>query len=365
MLDTWQGRVGFKCARWHPCEGAPANAEPWICEVNGERVFLQGVNWSPVRMTYGSVTRALYAERLARYAEMGMNVLRVWGGAFLEKPDFYELCDELGLMVWQEFPLSSSGCENLPPRSPEVLAELAEIAASYVWRRGGHACHLLWSGGNELTQTDDRLTPVDETHPAIALMAGVAARLDPDKRFVATSPSGPSFAFDPSLAGVGLHHDTHGPWVIEGSLEDWKAHWDGHDAMLISEVGAPGCASLDTMRRYAGGLALWPPSVDNPLWQLRQPWWIQWDRLAGSHGFAEGREELARYVSVSQAEQAEALAYMVASCKRRFPRCGGVMLWMGHDCYPCLANTSIVDYEGNPKPAAEALARVMAGTEDG
>lgn len=363
VLDGWRGRVGFKQVRWLPCAGAPANTEPWICEVNGERVFLQGVNWTPVRMTYGSVTREMYAQRLQLYAEMGMNILRVWGGAFLEKRDFYELCDELGLMVWQEFPLSSSGCENVPPHEPQVLAELAAIAASYIWRRGGHACHLVWSGGNELTREDARLTPVDESDPAVATMAGVVARLDLGKRFVATSPSGPSFSYDPAQAGKGLHHDTHGPWVLTGSLEEWKAYWDHHDAMLISEVGVPACASLETIERYAGELDPWPPSVENPLWQLRQPWWIQWERYAKAHRFAPNREELGRFVFVSQEEQAEALAYMVASCKRRFPRCSGVMLWMGHDCYPCFSNTSIIDYDGNPKPAVEALRRVLRGDE--
>ena len=66
-------------------------------------------------MTYGSVTREQYRERLALYADMGCNILRVWGGSIPEKKEFYDLCDELGLMVWQEFPLSSSGADNYPP----------------------------------------------------------------------------------------------------------------------------------------------------------------------------------------------------------------------------------------------------------
>ena len=362
VLDCWSGRVGFKSITWLQCKGAPANAEPWICEVNGKAVFLAGANWTPVRMTYGSVTRAMYAQRLDLYADMGLNILRVWGGAFLEEEAFYELCDERGLMVWQEFPLSSSGVENLPPDDPTVLGELGEIAASYLWRRGGHASLLVWSGGNELFEQGGG-TPVDTRYPAIALMAGIVARLNPGVRFVATSPSGPRFSYDPDLSGQGLHHDVHGPWVMSGTLDEWQAYWSGHDAMLVSEVGVPACASMRILERYAGDFALWPPSIDNPLWRYRQPWWIQWDRLADAHGFERDRDEMARFVALSQQEQADALACLVASCKGRFPRCGGVMIWMGHDCFPCLSNTSIIDFEGCPKPAVAAIKAVLCGGE--
>jgi beta-mannosidase len=361
VQDAWQGHVGFRQVRWLPCEGAPANAEPWICEVNGKAIFLQGVNWVPPRMTYGSVTHEMYAERLSLYADMGCNILRVWGGSIPEKEEFYDLCDELGLLVWQEFPLSSSGAENAPPSDPIALADLSEIAASYIWRRGGHASLLLWCGGNELTWQDRRITPVDEVHPAIAALAAVAARLSPDTRFLSTSSSGPSFSFDPAQAGKGLHHDTHGPWENRGTFEEWKAHWDQHDALFVSEVGAPSASPVEVLRRYSGGMALWPPSIDNPFWRYRSPWWVQWDYLAERHGFRVDREELERFVAVSQEEQARALAYMAASCKRRFPRCGGVILWMGHDIYPCSSNTAIVDFDGKPKPAAQALKAVFRG----
>ncbi|MHB0858165.1 MAG: glycoside hydrolase family 2 protein [Anaerolineae bacterium] len=359
VLDSWRGRVGFKQVRWLPCEGAPANAEPWICEVNGRTIFLQGINWTPVRMTYGSVTREMYAQRLRTYADMGLNILRVWGGAILEKADFYDLCDELGLMVWQEFPLSSSGIDNEPPGNPQALSDLAEIAASYIWRRGGHASLLMWCGGNELTWANRWANPVDTAHPAIATLAGVASRLAPGTRFVATSSSGPLFSFIPSQAGKGLHHDVHGPWTLSGTLEEWKAYWNEHDALFVSEVGVPSASPLALLQENAGEMSLWPPSHVSPFWRYRSPWWIQWEQIALPHGFEAEREELARYVEVSQKLQAEALAYMAASCKRRFPRCGGVIIWMGHDCYACSANTSILDFNGESKPAVGALQSVF------
>jgi beta-mannosidase len=361
VLDAWHGRVGFRQFRWLPCDKSPANAEPWICAVNGQPVFLQGVNWVPVRMTYGTVTREMYRKLLALYADLGVNILRVWGGGIPEKEDFYDLCDELGLMVWQEFPLSSSGADNTPPTDPGVLAELQSICTSYIWRRGGHASLLLWCGGNELTLHDGRNTPVNEGHPAVAAMAAVSAHLDPDRRFISTSPSGPSFSHNPAFGSLGMHHDIHGPWALPGSMAEWQRHWDNNDALFVSEVGVPSTSSVEILQRYASGLKLWPPSIDNPLWRYRTPWWIQWERYREQANFTVENEELRRYVAVSQAEQAEALSYMAAALKKRFPRCGGVIIWMGHDLFPCLANTAIVDYNGDPKPAALALKKVFRG----
>ena len=72
-------------------------------------------------------------------------------------------------------------------------------------------------------------------------------------------------------------------------------------------------------------------------------------------------EDLEQYVAWSQQRQATVLAYAASTCKRRFPACGGIIFWMGHDCYPCPVNTSIIDFNGDPKPAALAVAEVFLG----
>jgi len=65
------------------------------------------------------------------------------------------------------------------------------------------------------------------------------------------------------------------------------------------------------------------------------------------------------YVEWSQQRQAELLRIAAECCRRRFPRCGGFIVWMGHDCFPCTSNTAIIDFHGRPKPAARALAEVF------
>jgi beta-mannosidase len=361
VLDEQQRQVGFKWVEWRPCDGAPQGADPWICVVNGRPVFLQGVNWTPISPNFADVTDEDYRQRLALYRDLGVNILRVWGGASLEKEVFYRLCDELGLLVWQEFPLSSSGIDNWPPEDEASIAAIAEIAESYIARRQHHVALLMWCGGNELQGALDggkqgSGKPVDNHHPLIKRLEQVVAANDPGRRFVATSSSGPLFSAERKNFGQGLHWDVHGPWKADADLEVWRAYWQDEDALFHSEVGAPGASPVDTILRYKGDLAEVPGDDSNPLWR-RTSWWIEWPLFVQEKKHEPTK--LAQYVDWSQERQAAALTIVAQALKDKFPRCGGVIFWMGHDCFPCTANTSIVDFDGRPKPAALALAKVF------
>jgi beta-mannosidase len=151
----------------------------------------------------------------------------------------------------------------------------------------------------------------------------------------------------------------HGPWKGPGAgPTEWADYWDKDDALFRSETGAPGASPADLIRRYAGGVPATPGTMDNPLWR-RFDWWVEWPAFVKE----KGREPLSldEYVEWSQARQSAALTLAVRACKTRFPAIGGVILWMGHDAFPCTANTSIIDFEGRPKPAALAVAAVLRG----
>jgi len=364
-LDSVTKRVGFRHVEWQQCEGAPDVADPWICVVNGTPTFLQGANWVPIRPNFADVSEADYRKRLELYKDLGCNMLRVWGGASLETETFYNICDELGLMVWQEFPLSSSGAENWPPEDEKSIAEQSEIALSYIERRQHHASLVIWCGGNELMGAFDggkvgMEKPVDLSHPLIARFAEIVLREDSTRRFLPTSASGPTNYAHPHEYGKGIHWDVHGPWKAAGALEpEWVEYWAGDDSLFRSETGSPGAAPVDLIRRYAGGLDPMPATWDNPLWYRHTTWWVEWPQFVNEVG--REPESLEEYVDWSQARQAKALTIAVKACKDRFPRCGGILLWMGHDCFPCFANTSIIDFEGNPKPAALALREIWRG----
>jgi beta-mannosidase len=354
--DTVNRTVGFRSIEWARPQDAPTDAEPWLCLLNGRPIFLQGVNWVPIRADYADVTADQVRARLTAYRDLGVNLLRVWGGAALESDTFYRLCDELGLLVWQELPLSSSGLDNHPPYDSEFAEGVATIAESYAERRGHHASLALWGGGNELTRVSAPAVPgipLDDRHPALAAARAALARADPGRRFVATSPLGPRFEAHEAEFGLGLHHDVHGPWDWRGDLESWKSYWDRDDAVLRSEVGVAGASGEQVLREH--GLLVEALAFDElrELWTHSSGWWLRdFDRWAG-------QTDLAEWIGASQRRQADMLAYAARATKSRFPRSTGFIVWLGHDAFPCAVSLALYDYDGRPKPAAAALAEVF------
>jgi beta-mannosidase len=267
----------------------------------------------------------------------------------------------MGILVWQEFPLSSSGIDNWPPEDEASIRSLSAVAESYLDRLAHHACLLMWGGGNELQGNLEGGKqgvgkPVDRTHPLIARFESIVTRRDPERRFVATSSTGPRFYADEKDFGKGLHWDVHGPWKANPNLDEWEKYWQAVDALFHSEVGAPGASPVGIIRRTAGDLPELPVDETNPLWR-RSPWWIEAPLFQQEKG--RSPVSLDEYVDWSQERQARALEIVARNLKAKFPRCGGVIFWMGHDCFPCTANTSVIDFDGQPKPAAHRLAGIF------
>lgn len=357
VLDRQVRRIGFRNVEWKQCEDAPDSADPFLCVINNKPVFLQGVNWTPIRPNFADVNDNEYRKRLTLYRDLGVNILRVWGGGFLERKYFYETCDELGLMIWQEFPLSSSGVENFPPDDAATIEEINATATDYIKRIKHHPCVILWCGGNELTGSKDQMIPVTRQHPLIRSLETLIKKNDPRRRFLCSSPGGPRFGADQKEYGKGVHWDVHGPWKPEGDVQKkWLSYWTEDDALFRSEVGCPGPSNAELIQRYAGMYKVFPAQTKNELWR-RFAWWCEWNQFVAEN--SRPPKDINEYVQWGQLRQSKALAIAVKACKSRFPRCGGIIIWMGHDSFPCTANTSIIDFDGNPKPAALEIKKLF------
>jgi beta-mannosidase len=356
VLDRLERRLGFRSLVWHKNKNAE-HADPWILAVNGRKIFLTGVNWTPLKPNYADVRREDYVPLMQTYREHGIRLFRVWGGAFLETQDFYELCDEHGFMVWQEFPLSSSGAENCPPDTEDALTRFHATAASYIRRRHYHASHIMWCGGNELREFKTGNIPITNKHPMIAGFEKLVQRFDPHKRFIPSTPCGPTFGASLKNMGKGLHWAVNGPWKANGRLEDhWSEYFGKDDSLIRTEIGAPGPSDAALIRKYQGELKPEPCTNENPLWR-RQSWWTEEENYRLLHN-GEDPTDLDKYVEWGQERQKQALLIAAENCVRRFPECGGIIFWMGHDSFPCTANTSLIDFEGGVKPALKALAEL-------
>jgi len=198
---------------------------------------------------------------------------------------------------------------------------------------------------------------VDASHPMIRELQATVQRLDPSHRFLVTSPSGPTVHGNVGTFGHGLHWDVHGPWKPSGDIEEWRQYWLNDDALFRSELGSAGTASVELIREYAGNLDPLPIVHGNPLWKNPIAWWFEIDQFVKE--YKRNPQHLEEYVAWSQERQKQALSIAVKACKDRFPRCGGFIIWLGHDCYPCVSNTAIIDFAGNPKPAALAISEIL------
>ncbi|HXF11854.1 MAG TPA: glycoside hydrolase family 2 TIM barrel-domain containing protein [Terriglobales bacterium] len=361
-LDSREFRIGFRHIEWKHTQGAPSHAQPYLCVVNGKPVFLFGVNWTPIRPNFADLREEDYSNRVGVYQDIGMNVLRVWGGAFLEKQWFYDLCDEKGLLVWQEFPLCSSGLDNCPPDDEDSIQQLSSFAKSYIERIQHHACLFLWGGGNELEENRAGHVSAQPTltiarHPMIVKLGDVVKTEDTEHAYVPTAPYGPAGTFTTDSVGKHSHWDVHGPYKVDGRVDGaWSDLWKLDDAMFHSETGCPSTSSAELIRRFKGDLKAVPGTHSNPLWN-RQPWWVDWPTFIQETGHEPA--SLEEFVDWSQKRQSDALAIALSTAKGRFPACGGIILWMGHDGFPCTANLSIIDFDGKPKPAALRLKEIL------
>jgi beta-mannosidase len=360
-LDTVSRQVGFRHIEWQPCKNAPAKADPWLCVVNGKPVFLQGFNFQPIRSNYADLTREDYRKRLEIYKDIGTNCFRINACGYLEFECFYELCDKLGFMVWQEFPLTSSGIDNWPPEDPKAIVELAEIARSFIRRRQNHPSVLAWGGSNEQQGSMDggktgAGKPCTLNHPMLARLDEVVKAEDSGRRYIPTSPLGPVSSLDEATIGKGIHWDVHGPNINFPNGKAMCHYWAIDDALFRAEIYVSGAASADSIRRYKGEWTEMPASKANPMWKRPTSWWNDWDELIAIHD--REPHSLEEYVQWSQEKQAYRLAYAMKACKSRFPEIGGSLMWGSHDTSPMPVNTTIIDFDGNPKSSAWALKKV-------
>ncbi len=350
-LDSRTLQIGWRKIEYAQNEGAPADSLPYTLIVNGQRMYIRGANWVPIRQLYGPRWLAEYRHWIASAKAACINLLRVWGGGLLERPWFYQSCDRAGILIWQEFLQSSSGITNYPSENPEYINYATSLARHMVRSRRNHPSLAIWCGGNELI--DERGVPLDESHPTLKALGDVVRQLDPDRLYLPTSPTGPTCFPDPKLAGTGKLHDVHGHWRFLGDGEHQRVYTTA-DYLLHSEVGSEGAANLVSLPRFVSPDRLWPPDASNPIWVHHGEWWINREQVEELFGPIA---DIETFVAASQLLQAEALRFILEEDRRKAWRCSGTIIWQFNEAFPNTSCTNVLDFYGQPKPAYHALAR--------
>ena len=353
-LDRRRMQLGLRTVRL--VREKDALGESFEIEVNGKRIYCLGANWIPDHSFPSTITRARLREQLGRARDMNMNMLRVWGGGLYETPDFYEACDELGLLVWQDFPYAC----NYYPEDEASLALARREAEENVRRLRHHPSLTLWCGNNENLTMFEEGWEDRARHPKRyygeriyeGVLPEVLAELDPTRPYIATSPWGGEQA---NGGGIGDQHY----WDVWHGRGDWK-HYDDSTGRFASEFGfasAPGHVSL---ARFA-------PDADEPLALPVRDRRARWhDKTLKGYetflGYVElhypASKSLEEWSYFSQLNQRDALRHGIEHY-RRSEFCKGSLIWQLNDCWP-VQSWAVLDFDASYKAAAYELRRLYA-----
>jgi beta-mannosidase len=361
-VDRAEFRHGIRTVELRRTETTdPAGSGEFVFVVNGERVFVHGANWVPAD-AYPAFADARAPELIDRACDLNCNMLRVWGGGFYESDRFYDMCDERGLLVWQDFMLACA----LYPQDDDFAARFAAEARAAVRRLRQHACVALWAGDNECDEVAGWLGRPHQDPNGNRLTRGVLPRVlreeDPGRPFLPSSPYIGPEAFAGRVRKEDLP-ESH----LWGPRDAFKGpYYTGSLCHFASEIGYHGCPDPDSVRRFISAGALWPPSPDNAEWNLHSTWPtapFEHQRVALMSNqirelFGTVPDNLDDYAFASQCVQAEALKFFVEWFRAGMWRRTGILWWNLADGWPQFSD-AVIDYYGREKLACAYLRRAQ------
>ncbi|MEW5976212.1 MAG: glycoside hydrolase family 2 protein [Acidobacteriota bacterium] len=313
--------------------------------VNGTPLFIKGGNWVPADSFPTRVSRERYRRLLRACLDANMNLVRVWGGGLYESADFYELCDEMGLLVWQDFVFANA----LYPLSGAFLDDVRKEASHNIKRLRNHPSLALWCGNNEVESGWFEWGWKKRFHPFVWQkqeaffrdeLARLCAQLDPGRPYWPSSPSSVSG----EKPNSGRSGDSHA-WEVWHSDLPFDAYRDVK-ARFVSELGFLSFPDLKTIERMAGREGLSPDSEAIKA-HLKSANGMERVRQAISRYYGEPRD-IESLVYLSQLAQALAVKTAVEHLRRNTPRTMGCLYWQINDCWPAVSWSSI-DYFGRWK----------------
>ena len=321
-------------------------------KVNGVPTFMKGANYIPQDLFLPRVKDSNYHHILHSAKEANMNMIRVWGGGFYENKEFYDLCDEMGLLVWQDFMFACA----MYPGDTEFLENVKQEAIDNVKRLRNHTSIALWCGNNEVLSAWERWgwkqkvtkeqsekaanttwqSYVDIFHK---VLPEVVEQYDSDRNYWASSPS--------SELGVPESH-------TDGDAHYWGVWWgkepfDNYNVKIprfMSEFGFQSFPELATVKKYTN-------PEDHDIFSE-----VMKSHQRSSIGNGTIKEYMLRhykqpkdfesFLYVSHLLQAYGITTGIEAHRKNRYRCMGSLYWQINDCWP-VASWSSIDYYGKWK----------------
>lgn len=331
--------------------------------LNGLKIFCKGSNWVPAD-AFHSRDAGRYEAMLELFSDLNCNILRCWGGNVYEDHAFYSLCDQHGIMVWQDFAMACA----VHPQDPGFHDAIRQEAVSVVKKLRNHPSIVLWSGDNEcdwsylwaggLDPADNRITR--------SVLPDVVRRYDPYRPYLPSSPY-----MSPEAVREIVRKDNRSLMPEDhlwGPRDYFKGEfYSGSSAHFVSETGYHGCPNLSSVKRFIDEQHLWP-------WQNNTQWITHASDSVGEDGryayriklmadqikelFGSKPDKLEDFILASQISQAEAFKYFIERIKLKKWDATGIIWWNMIDGWPQFSD-AVVDYYFGKKLAYYYIKRIQ------
>ena len=342
------GKIGFRTVKMVMNEGGwdepkmfpkGRSVAPIQLELNGRRIFAKGSNWVNPDIYNGRIDEDRYETLISLAKDAHMTIFRCWGGSGINKRRFYELCDEMGIMVWMEFPLA---CNNYV--GTEHYLEVLEKEASAILKDlRRHPSIVMYCGGNELFNDWSLMT---DQSLALRLLNKLCYELDRDRPFIMTSP----------IFGMG-----HGGYTFYDSAADMDVFtlFQHSHCTAYTEFGVPGVTDLENLKKIIPEEELFPIR-DGGTWRLHHAFgawgaqrWLCMDVL--EKYAAEPLDSLEKVIDLAGWLQCEGYKAIFEEARRQAPYCSMAINWCYCEPWITAAGNSLITYPVQAKPAYYAV----------
>lgn len=352
VLDSSHRRISFRTVEFDMTPDAAGT--PFTIVINGQPVFIRGANWIPDDAFPHRVDRARYARRIDQAEFANLNLLRVWGGGIFESDDFYDLCDERGMLVWQDFLLACAAYAEEEPLRSQIEAE----ARDAVSRLGSHPSLVVLNGNNENLWGHEewnwKLRLEGKTwgeYYYYDLFPAIVAELAPQVGYTPGSPFSPDRSQHPNDQSHGTMH----VWDLWNSRD--YPEYRSYAPRFVAEFGWQGPPTWSTM---TGSISDAPLTPESPGMLVHQK------AADGNVKLTDGLvahltlpNEIGDWHWAMSLNQASAISTAIEHFRSLQPHCMGAIVWQLNDCWP-VTSWAAVDGNERAKPLLFALRSACA-----